>query len=504
MSHEIKPFDCQYSPQFAELLTNLNISLVISTYQAGKLITLSPQDTDKLVQLPRTFDNVMGLAVKDDTLAAATKYNVEILKNDTRLAPLYPNKPNTYDHIYIPQATYHTGPLALHDMAFLNDKLVAVNTMFSTLAYIDDTQSFTPFWQPPFITELEPEDRCHLNGLAIENNEIKYLTALGNSNEKNGWRENKINGGILMEYPSGKIILDGLSMPHSPRIYNGKLYVLNSAQGELIEVDVKNHSYEVLLKLDGFLRGMDRFGDYLFIAGSKLRHNNETFKNLPISETSFSGIIAIYLPTKTVIGKFEYKMSVDEIYDVKVLPDTLRPNILTTEGIGKTAISFSDNYFWAKLKENDEQQPQGSAKQQDQTSTKKPEDSFAIQLFKNISQEKLVTDFEPLLFPDAIDNLKTGSFFRLNALIYLIENNPVGALVFEVKEDRTATIHSLFILPKFRQFGLATQLVKQLEPLLASNNITYTEVVYDEHLPQKTAIEKLMRKISSVNLLTKD
>jgi len=264
--NQIKPFSSVYSSQFAELLTKLNISLVISTYQAGKLITISPYDSDKLIQLPRTFNNAMGIAIKSDMIAVATKYSVEVLKNDSQLAAFYPKKPKTYDNIYIPQASYHTGPLSLHDIAFVKNKLVAVNTAFSALSYIDHNHSFTPFWNAPFITELQPEDRCHLNGLAIENDEIKYLTALGKSNIKNGWRRNKINGGILIEYPSGEIILDGLSMPHSPRIYNGELYILNSAQGELIVVDVKNRSYKVVLKLGGFLRGMDRIGDYLFIA----------------------------------------------------------------------------------------------------------------------------------------------------------------------------------------------------------------------------------------------
>jgi uncharacterized protein (TIGR03032 family) len=344
--NQIKPFSSVYSSQFAELLTKLNISLVISTYQAGKLITISPYDSDKLIQLPRTFNNAMGIAIKSDMIAVATKYSVEVLKNDSQLAAFYPKKPKTYDNIYIPQASYHTGPLSLHDIAFVKNKLVAVNTAFSALSYIDHNHSFTPFWNAPFITELQPEDRCHLNGLAIENDEIKYLTALGKSNIKNGWRRNKINGGILIEYPSGEIILDGLSMPHSPRIYNGELYILNSAQGELIVVDVKNRSYKVVLKLGGFLRGMDRIGDYLFIASSKLRHNNSVFKDLDIAKTSFSGIIAIYLPYKTVVGKFEYQMSVDEIYDLKILHNTLRPNIITTNEVRGKAISSPSYSSW--------------------------------------------------------------------------------------------------------------------------------------------------------------
>jgi len=179
-----KPFDMEYTPQFAVLLNKLNISLALSTYQAGKVVLISPVGEDKLVQLPRTFENAMGMAFDGKQLAIATGWNVQVLKETKGLASIYPQKPNTYDAMFIPRTTYHTGYLALHEMAFMDKKIVAVNTLFSCLSYIDDNQSFTPFWQPPFITELAPEDRCHLNGLAIENNEIKYVTALG----KNKWK----------------------------------------------------------------------------------------------------------------------------------------------------------------------------------------------------------------------------------------------------------------------------------------------------------------------------
>jgi uncharacterized protein (TIGR03032 family) len=232
---------------------------------------ISSTQTDKLIQLTRTFKSAMGMGIKGNKLAVAALNEVVILKNRPELAKSYPPKRNTYDGIYIPSARYNTGQLALHDMEFIDDKLVAVNTNFSCLAHIDSENSFTPFWQPPFITELKSEDRCHLNGLAVENGEIKYLTALGSENTAHGWRENKMNGGILMEYPSGKIILNNLSMPHSPRVFNGKLYVLNSAKGELLCVDPDSGTSEVVVNLGGFARGMSLHGEYLFNRGIKIK-----------------------------------------------------------------------------------------------------------------------------------------------------------------------------------------------------------------------------------------
>ena len=353
MSSTPKPFDCQYTPQLAELLHNLNISLVISTYQAGKVILLSAREEDKIIQLPRTFSNAMGLAFKDEKLAVAAKEEVVVLQNSRGLAPQYPKKPGVYDAIFVPRASYHSGYLALHDMEYLqNGKLAAVNTVFSCLAYIDDNYSFIPFWKPPFISDLASEDRCHLNGMAVEKDEIKYVTALGKSNKPQGWRDNKMDGGVLMEVPSGKILQDKLAMPHSPRVYDGKLYFLNSAAGELVELDPKTGKSEIIVNLGGFARGMDRIGDYLFIGVSKLRHNNKVFNDLPIAKTSFAGVIAVHLPYKTIVGKLEYKMSVDEIYDVKILPQMKRPSILSPSmEVSKLAMTIPNGNLWLKKQE---------------------------------------------------------------------------------------------------------------------------------------------------------
>ncbi|MGB0918002.1 MAG: TIGR03032 family protein, partial [Flavobacteriales bacterium] len=317
-------------------------------YQAGKVIILSAVDKDKLVQLPRTFDGPMGMATAKDALAVATKDEVVVLRNSKTSAPTYPDKKNVYDGMYLPRATYYTGVVAMHDMAFLpSNELVGVNTAFSCLCKIDDNFSFTPFWQPDFIDAQAPEDRCHLNGMALEDGEIKYLTALGTTNTPQGWRDTKMTGGVVMEYPSGKIIADGLGMPHSPRIYNQELYVLNSTQGELLKINRATGAKEVICQLGGFARGMSRCGDYLFIGISKLRHNSTAFNDLPIADKSFAGVVAVYLPYGSVVGSFQYNMTVDEIYDVKVLPQLTRPSLLSPrmEAVKNSLVTPTDS-FW--------------------------------------------------------------------------------------------------------------------------------------------------------------
>ena len=159
------PFSCNYSPNVPELLTQLNCTIAISTYQAGKVVFISPNGPDELVQLPRNFTKAMGMAVSGDRLGVATKEEIVVLANSKGLAATYPTQPGVYDGLFVPRATYFSGEIDVHDMAWGNDGLYAVNTRFSCLALVDDAFSFTPIWQPDFITDLTPNDRCHLNGL---------------------------------------------------------------------------------------------------------------------------------------------------------------------------------------------------------------------------------------------------------------------------------------------------------------------------------------------------
>ncbi len=496
-----KPFDMKYQPQFAVLLDKLNISLAMSTYQAGKVVVISPVTEDKLIQLPRTYENAMGMATQDGKLAIATGRNVQVLKSNKNLAPLYPQKPNTYDDIYLPRMTYHTGYLALHDMAFIEDKIVAVNTLFSCIVNIDGEQNFTELWRPPFISELKPEDRCHLNGLAVENGVIKYVTALGNTDTKQGWRDNKINGGILMEYPSGKIIVEGLSMPHSPRIYNGKLYVLNSAQGTLIEIDPQTGNYETVVDLGGFARGMDIYGDYLFIGVSKLRHNSQVFRDLPIAKTSFAGIVAVYLPYKTIAGTVEYEMSVDEIYDVKVIPSR-RPNILSPDmDIVRGAITFDDHFFWGEVLSEDKiNQPQQRKQVNQQQSNQQADNQVVMQIMQNVSVADIIDKFGNLVCNQQKNEIRT-THSALNLIVATYNSSPIGLLVFDAKKSGESRIYSIFVREEFRKKQLATAMLQSLKNILRQNNIHYIESVFVQNIQNREIIEKLFAKVPEFNLI---
>jgi uncharacterized protein (TIGR03032 family) len=287
---------------------------------------------------------------------------VIVFNNASRMAANYPTQPNTYDALFLPRATYFTGEVDIHDLHWTGDTLLAVNTRFSCLAQIDHRFSFTPQWKPFFISRISPEDHCHLNGVAFENNTPKYVTALGRTDTPDGWRANKQKGGIVMEVSSNSIVAEDLAMPHSPRIYNDQLFVLESASGHLVCINQADGKKESVVSLNGFARGMDRVGDYLFIGLSHLRKKSNPFQDLPIASKSlFCGIVVVHLPTGRVVAQLKYENSVEEIYDVRIMHGMKRPGLVSAQKIEhRLALTTPEEDYWAVLKQEENENQDGS------------------------------------------------------------------------------------------------------------------------------------------------
>jgi uncharacterized protein (TIGR03032 family) len=257
----------------------LGISLAVTTYQAGRLVFIR-SEADHLNTHFRTFDRPMGMATLDDRLAVGCGVQVwEFRVNPAAAAKVVPV--GHHDACYLPRRSHITGDIDIHEMEYSPEgKLWLINTRFNCLCTLHDDCSFAPVWRPPFIKSLAPEDRCHLNGLALANGEPKYATALGTSDIAGGWRETKARGGVLMDIPGNEVLLSGLSMPHSPRLHNGKLWLLESGNGSLGRVDLAAGKYEKICEMPGFTRGIDFFGPFAFVGLSQVRES-AIFSGIP-------------------------------------------------------------------------------------------------------------------------------------------------------------------------------------------------------------------------------
>jgi len=120
-SSALAPFSSSYTPNLPELLQKLNCSLAITTYQAGKVLMIGAKDANNLTMLPRTFNKAMGMAIQGNRMAVATKNEVVVFQNSPTLAQSYPRKPNTYDAMFMPRASYYTGQVDIHDLHWGKD-----------------------------------------------------------------------------------------------------------------------------------------------------------------------------------------------------------------------------------------------------------------------------------------------------------------------------------------------------------------------------------------------
>lgn len=258
-----------HTTNLPDILSQLGISLVVSTYQAGKLIVLRA-DGDTINTHFRVFDRPMGMAANREKLAIGNAYQIWELRNVPAVAQKL-EPVGKHDACYLPRRTHVTGDIDIHEMAYIHDELWFINTRFSCLCTLDPIHSFIPRWRPNFVTAYDLSDRCHLNGLSIRDNRPQYVTALGETDTATGWRKNKVNGGILIDIPSNEIICRGLSMPHSPRWYQGQLWVLESGNGSLAKVDLNSGKLTNVAQLPGFTRGIDFYENLAFIGLSQIR-----------------------------------------------------------------------------------------------------------------------------------------------------------------------------------------------------------------------------------------
>jgi uncharacterized protein (TIGR03032 family) len=278
----------------------------------------------------RLFDRPMGLFTAKQTLWMAGRSHLWRFDNLLKDGQTYDDA----DRLYVPAACFLTGEVNAHELVVAkNTTPLFINTAFSCLAELETGCSFKPVWQPPFIDTLVPEDRCHLNGVALQNGSATWATACSSKNEPTSWRQRRVGGGVVIHIPTGEIICKGLTMPHSPRWHEGRLWVLNSGRGELGWVD--SGSFHPLCEFPGFVRGLAFYGGCALVGLSKLR--SPIFTGLPLEEKLSSssdtqqgicGLRVVDLSSGQILHSLDLPEPIDELFDVAVLKNVREPKAL--------------------------------------------------------------------------------------------------------------------------------------------------------------------------------
>jgi uncharacterized protein (TIGR03032 family) len=321
-------FNHTWSRQFPNWLAEQNVSLAFTTYQANMIFLVGLRDDGRLSFFRRAIPRCMGMYANGNALYVSSLYQVWRFEN----ALAEGQQHNGFDRLYVPKVSHVTGDLDIHDMALDADgRLVFVCTLFSCLATTSETFSLKPLWKPPFISKLAAEDRCHMNGLAMRDGRPRWVTTVSEGDVADGWRDFRRNGGTVIDVANNEIVVRGLSMPHSPRWYRGKLWLHNSGTGEFGYVNMEHGRFEPVCFCPGYLRGLDFVSDFAVVGLSQARRER-VFTGLDLQDRLEAkkavprcGLNVIDLRTGDVVHWARFEGTIQELYDVSVLPQCKRP-----------------------------------------------------------------------------------------------------------------------------------------------------------------------------------
>lgn len=322
------PVKISASRGLADWLATHGISFALTSYQTGQLMLVGVLPKGQLSVYQRNFQRAMGLWASSQRIYVSTIAQIwrleNVLKEDQRANM-------EFDRLYMPRNAQTTGDLDVHEIGVDgNGHVVFVNTKFSCLAGFDPVDSFKPLWKPKFISKLAPEDRCHLNGLAMREGAPRYVTAVSRSDLVDGWRERRHEGGVIIDVETDRIVTEDLSMPHSPRLANGSLWVLDSGRGYLCRVDEKKGKIERVAFCPGFLRGLSFWRNYALVSTSLPR--DSSFRGLELEDNikardgeARCGAFVIDIRNGDLLHWIRFDGAVRELFDAALIPGVRAP-----------------------------------------------------------------------------------------------------------------------------------------------------------------------------------
>jgi len=324
------------SSELVRWLSARSVSLAFTSYQSGLLYCLGVKPDGQLNIHQTALQKPMGLC-RDGDKGLIVSNGAQIIRFQDALEPGQ-RANNDFDACFLPRRSHFTGALDTHDIGLTNDgALQFVNTSHNCIACVSESFAFEPIWKPPFISRLVREDRCHLNGMALRDGVLRYVTAVSASDTIDGWRDRRASGGIVMDITTDEIIATGLSMPHSPRWHNGHLWLLNSGTGELGYLDMTKPAdarFTPIAFCPGFTRGLSFTENFAVVGLSKPRH--QRFEGLALDQRlqetdsePWCGLQVINLQTGSCTAWFRIDGSVNELYDVLVLPGLRCPMVVS-------------------------------------------------------------------------------------------------------------------------------------------------------------------------------
>jgi uncharacterized protein (TIGR03032 family) len=333
---------------FGAWLARTGCSLAFSSYQTGQLFLVGLLPNGQVSFHQQNYSRAMGLHATPQRLYVGSLFQIWRLENV--LAP-HERANESFDRLYVPRNAQTTGDIDVHEVNVdRSGRVIFVNTKFSCLATMSITHGFRPLWKPPFISRLAAEDRCHLNGLAMQDGAPAYVTAVSRSDMIGGWRDRRHEGGVLIDVRDDRIVTDQLSMPHSPRVTPDGIYLLDSGRGMLARVDPQSGAKEDIAFCPGFLRGLSIHGGYAIATVSLPRDG--AFSGLALQDElkkrdgePWCGVCIVDLRSGDLVEWIRLNGAIKELFDVAVIPEVKCPMALGVSSPDIQSLIFYDPEF---------------------------------------------------------------------------------------------------------------------------------------------------------------
>jgi len=328
-----------HKPSLPGWMKDNNCTFVITSYKSHTLIFLGVRN-DTIYTYTMMQERPTGIAIKDDKLYVSNIGNIVTYVNRGAIeTPLN----GMFDTNYCVKNINVSAHIDVHDICVSDDcqsnksseTLFYCSTGLNSICTPSDKYTCNIYWTPPWIKLNDKgnppnEDRCHLNGLCCLDGKPKYVTAVCMRDYLGAWQEH-MNEGVVYDVVENKVVCDKLIMPHSPRVYKNKIWILESGSGYFGYIDGGKFIKKTFLP--GFLRGLDFIGNFAVICTSLDRHDH-AFRDTPVSRKlkadgrdSKCGIWVIDLENFEIESYLHFS-DIKELYDVRIIPNSQTPRVL--------------------------------------------------------------------------------------------------------------------------------------------------------------------------------
>lgn len=198
---------------------------------------------------------------------------------------------------------------SVHDVRLQSGKLYAVSTKTNEVVQLDLIGKPVHVWKFPGEGDVR-----HLNGLGLWEGRF-VVSCFGRFEDPAVWRSHGKGSGIVFDLETDETLWDGLHLPHSPRIDNGRQFICDSGSRRLLMREGNGRSVREIHYPGAFLRGMAFADEHIYVGLSCDRgfRRGEAVESIPnaaiavVDRASFEPLYQISLPCV-------------EIYDVVVVP----------------------------------------------------------------------------------------------------------------------------------------------------------------------------------------